>query len=123
MKTVHPYAELIQKSTKFLLLIPVTLFLVLTMMGQANAQKIITFDAPGAGTGPYQGTGCFAYTDCSVLINDEGTITGYFLDANNVFHGFVRSPEGKFTSFDAPGADLTPGDYNGTTPAPSTMPG
>jgi hypothetical protein len=116
MKTVHPYAELIQKSTKFLLLIPVTLFLVLTMMGQANAQKIITFDAPGAGTGPYQGTGCFAYTDCSVLINDEGTITGYFLDANNVFHGFVRSPEGKFTSFDAPGADLTPGDYNGTTP-------
>ena len=47
----------------------------------------------------YQGTGCFAYTDCSVLINNWGAITGYYLDNNNVFHGFLRSPEGKFTQF------------------------
>jgi hypothetical protein len=78
--------------------------------------KIITFDAPGAGTGPYQGTGC-SVTDCTVLINDEGTITGYYLDANNVYHGFVRSPGGKITTFDAPGADTTPGDFNGTLPS------
>jgi hypothetical protein len=90
--------------------------LVLTMMGQANAQHIITFDAPGAGTGSGQGTGCFAYTDCSVLINNFGAITGYYLDANNVFHGFLRSPEGTFTNFDSPGADTTPGDGNGTLP-------
>ncbi|MGO8967758.1 MAG: hypothetical protein ACLQGN_30250 [Mycobacterium sp.] len=88
----------------------------LTMIGQANAQKIITFDAPGAGTGSGQGTGCFAYTDCSVLINNWGAITGYYLDANNVFQGFLRSPEGKFTTFDSPGADTTPGDGNGTFP-------
>jgi hypothetical protein len=116
MKTMRPYAELIQKSTNFLLLIPLTLFPVLTMAGQANAQRFITFDAPGAGTGSGQGTGCFAYSDCSVLINNFGAITGYYLDANNVFHGFVRSPEGKFTTFDSPDADTTPGDGNGTLP-------
>jgi hypothetical protein len=49
-------------------------------------------------------------------MNDEGAITGYYLDANNVNHGFLRSPEGKVTSFDAPGADTTPNDYNGTFP-------
>jgi hypothetical protein len=82
----------------------------------AQKLQIITFDAPGAGTGKYQGTGCFAYTDCSVLINNSGTITGYYLDANNVYHGFVRGPDGKFASFDAPGADTTPQDFNGTLP-------
>jgi hypothetical protein len=82
----------------------------------ASAGPIITFDAPGAGTGSGQGTGCFAFTDCSVLLNNFGAVTGYYLDANNVFHGFVRSPEGKFTTFDAPGADTTAGDFNGTLP-------
>jgi hypothetical protein len=82
----------------------------------AVGPRVITFDAPGAGTSAYQGTGCFAYTDCSVLINNWGAITGYYLDANNVFHGFLRSPEGKFTTFDSPGADTNPGDFNGTLP-------
>jgi hypothetical protein len=84
----------------------------------ANAEpRIITFEAPGAGAtaGSFQGTGC--YSDCSVLINNFGAITGTYLDANNVFHGFVRSPEGKFTTFDSPGADTTPGDFNGTFPS------
>ena len=70
--------------------------------------KIITFDAPGAGTGPYQGTGC-SVTDCTVLINDEGTITGYYLDANNVYHGFVRSPGGKIHYFRCAGRRYDPG--------------
>jgi hypothetical protein len=78
--------------------------------------QIITFDAPGAGTGSGQGTGCFEFTDCSVLLNNFGVISGYYLDANNVFHGFVRSPDGRLTKFDAPGADLTPNDFNGTIP-------
>jgi hypothetical protein len=88
----------------------------LSMAVAASAGPIITIDAPGAGTGSGQGTGCFAYTDCSVLINNFGAITGYYLDANNVFHGFVRSPDGTFTTFDSPGADTTPGNFNGTLP-------
>lgn len=83
---------------------------------KADEPRIITIDAPGAGNGAYQGTGCFAYTDCSVLINNLGWITGYYLDTNNVYHGFLRSPDGKFTSFDAPGADTNAGDFNGTLP-------
>ena len=114
MNTVHHNARLWQTSRSLPLLIALTLFSALAMTGQANAHRIITFDAPGAGTGAYQGTGCFAYTDCSVLINNWGAITGYYLDANNVFHGFLRSPDGKFTTFDSTGADTTPGDGNGT---------
>lgn len=96
---------------------------VLSMLGYAglvtaanSTPRFITFDAPGAGTGSGQGTGCFAYTDCSVLINNFGAITGYYLDANNVFHGFVRSPQGNFTNFEAPGSDTNPNDFNGTLP-------
>lgn len=97
-----------------------TLYLGLCALGMvvsasAGQPRFITFDAPGAGTGPYQGTGCFFY-DCYGLINNLGEITGYYLDANNVYHGFVRSPEGKFTTFEAPGADTTPQSYNGTVP-------
>jgi len=83
-----------------------------------GSPQFITFDAPGAGAipGAYQGTGCLNFIDCSVVLNKHGAITGYYLAANNVYHGFVRSPEGEFTTFDAPGADTTPGSFNGTDP-------
>ena len=47
---------------------------------------ISTFDAPGAGTvsGSYQGT----TPEC---INSVGEIAGYFVDSNQVVHGFLRS--------------------------------
>jgi hypothetical protein len=96
---------------------------VLSLLGGAglvtaanSTPHFITFDAPGAGRGSGQGTGCFAYTDCSVLINNYGAITGYYLDANNAFHGFVRSPQGNFANFEAPGSDTNPNDFNGTLP-------
>jgi hypothetical protein len=44
-----------------------------------------TFDAPGAGTGAGQGT-------LPLLDNAEGAITGYDIDANGAFHGFLRNP-------------------------------
>jgi len=70
-----------------------------------------TFLPPGVGP---QGTNC--YNDCPVGLNDSGAITGIYLDANNVYHGFLRSPEGTITTFEARGADTTPGSYNGTLP-------
>src|SRR5512133_907535 len=48
---------------------------------------IITFDAPGAGTGPGQGTITFA-------INPAGTISGRYADAGDAIHGFVRALDG-----------------------------
>jgi hypothetical protein len=68
------------------------------------------FDAPGAGTGAGYGT-------VPESLNDLGAITGYYLAADNVYHGFLLTPDGKFTTIDAPGADLTPGNYNGTFPS------
>jgi hypothetical protein len=59
--------------------------------------KIITFQAPGAGTGQYEGTLGYG-------INAQGEINGYYTDPNLVIHGFLRNPEGGFTKVDGPGA-------------------
>jgi hypothetical protein len=75
-----------------------------------NAEgKLKTFDVPGAGTGSYQGTGC---PGCALGLNQWGAIAGIYSDANSVNHGFLRSPDGKFTTFDAPGAGTD--SYEGT---------
>jgi hypothetical protein len=68
----------------------------------------ITFDAPGAGTGFFQGT-------FPASINPAGAITGNSVDVNLVAHGFLRSSNGTFTTFDAPGAGT--GFFQGTFPA------
>ena len=66
--------------------------------GQAQwKSKIVTFDAPGAGSGSGQGT--FGYG-----IVAGGAIGGYYIDSSNVSHGFVRTPDGTITEFDVPGA-------------------
>jgi hypothetical protein len=71
---------------------------------------LTTFDAPGAGTGSYQGTGC---PGCALGLNQSGAIAGIYSDANSVNHGFLRSREGKFTTFDAPGAGTSSGQGTG----------
>ena len=48
-------------------------------------------------------------------LNDFGAITGLYYDANNVFHGFLRKPDGTFIKFEAPGADTTD-EFFGTFP-------
>ena len=68
---------------------------------------IITFDAPGGGTGPGQGTITFA-------INPAGTISGRYADAGSAIHGFVRTRDGAIVTFDAPGAGTGP--RQGTRP-------
>jgi hypothetical protein len=68
---------------------------------------MISFDAPGAGLGAGLDQGTVAYS-----VNELGVIAGQFEDANDVFHGFVRLPEGYFSAFDAPGAGT--GAYQGT---------
>jgi predicted membrane protein len=95
------------KCISILLLVFFT-FSVLAARPQAQAQwqdKIITFDAPGAGTGPGQGT-------TPNGIDSRGAIVGWYLDAGNVNHGFVRDPDGTITTIDVPGAGT--GDNQGT---------
>ena len=64
---------------------------------------ITTFEAPGAGTGSYQGTG---FNQIAGL-NCRGQVTAEFVDSNYVFHGFLRQPDGSITTFDVPLADTT----------------
>jgi hypothetical protein len=59
-----------------------------------SAQTVITFDAPGAGTGAGQGTYPFN-------ISPSGTTVGFVRDADDVRHGFLRTANGDFTVFDA----------------------
>ena len=61
------------------------------------AGKYIRFDAPGGGTGDWQGTQ-------PASINLFGAITGAVFDDNYVEHAFLRTPTGKYVVFDAPGA-------------------
>jgi hypothetical protein len=65
--------------------------------GSAIAQKITTFDPQGSGTAAGQGT--FAQQGLN-----SGTIVGYYIDADNVAHGFIRSVNGNYTTIDVPGA-------------------
>ena len=56
----------------------------------------ITFDAPG-GQRDMLPSG----------INPSGTITGTYITGSLVFHGFLRAPDGTFTTFDPPGSTFT----------------
>jgi hypothetical protein len=61
----------------------------------AGNGRFITFDPPGS-----------TFTNPSAIAADR-TITGYYIDASGVQHGFVRTPTGSFTTFDPPGSTLT----------------
>jgi len=72
---------------------------------QWRRHQIITFDVPGAGMSAGQGT-------MPIGIVQGDWISGTYVDGNNVFHGFLRTPWGMFIKFDAPGAGTNP--YQGT---------
>jgi len=79
----------------------------LGLSGSAKEPTIVTFDVPGAGTSPGQGTQ-------PSYFSPERVIIGWYIDANLVYHGFLRAPNGTITTFDAPGAGT--GEYQGTYP-------
>ncbi len=90
-----------------------SILIVLAISTSISAQTITTFDAPGAGTGPLQGT-------YATNINPSGAIIGFSRDANDVRHGFIRSQDGSFTIFEAPGAGTAAGQGTrayGTNPS------
>jgi len=64
------------------------------------ANKIITFEAPGAGKGAFQGTQAFG-------VNWLGEIVGFYYDPSGATHSFLRQPNGTFKEFDPTGSTST----------------
>ena len=93
---------------------PLTLVVAIVLLGGAaipvhltaqNASSgIVTFDAPGSIPHGDSFDGTFPSG-----INNRGTVTGIYMDANTLYHGFTRSPGGEFTTLDAPGAATSVG--------------
>ncbi len=63
-----------------------------------------TFDVPGAGSVPGSGEGTYPFG-----IATNGATTGWYIDAGDVNHGFVRDKHDRYTTFDVPGAGTGPG--------------
>jgi len=78
--------------------------LALTAWSQARPQgshnKVVTFRVPGAGNSANQGT----YVN---RIVDSGAVTGWYIDSNNAWHGFIRTPDGVITKVNVPNAQYT----------------
>jgi hypothetical protein len=69
--------------------------LVLVIASNLSAQTITTFDVPGS-------------TDTEpAAINAGGQVTGYYLDANLAFHGFMRDRDGTLIAIDVPDSTNT----------------
>jgi hypothetical protein len=83
---------------------------------RATDGTITSFDAPGADHTPGSFNGTFGVG----LTPNEG-IEGVFVDVNGVLHGFVRSSQGTFTTYDVPGAGAGAGQ--GTLPESNNTPG
>lgn len=73
----------------------------------SNSKGTITeFSAPGAGTGPLQGTNISG-------INGPGATTGLYVDSSGISHGFARSNQGVLTEFDVlPAGGTSPENIN-----------
>ena len=70
---------------------------------------ITVFDAPLSAPNEYFNQGSMTQGTVGQAINSAGVITGITIDKYGVWHGFLRSPDGTFTTFEAPGASTAPG--------------
>ncbi len=102
---MHTNSNLCKKSRSLPLFIAMAVFAALAMTVQAAAQRIITIDVRGAGTAAGQGTQGSA-------VNSAGAVTGWYLDANSAWHGFLRTPNGEIITMSPPGAGS--GYYQGS---------
>lgn len=78
---------------------------------RAPGSTFTKFDAPRASSagGSFDGT-------FPTSINDAGSVTGNYIDSNDLNHGFLRSPKGEFMTFDAPDAGAVAAPGYGTFP-------
>ncbi len=79
----------------------------------ARHGAVTPVDVPGSGTGTNQGTDASPFIFAFGGINPAGVITGFYVDQNSTYHGYLRD-HGKVVTFDVSGA--TTGNFQGTLP-------
>jgi hypothetical protein len=80
----------------------------------ARHGAVTPVDVPGSGTGTNQGTDASPFISAFGGINPAGTITGFYVDQNSTYHGYLRTAHGHIVTFDVAGA--TTGNFQGTLP-------
>ncbi|MGC2399044.1 MAG: hypothetical protein WA510_04655 [Acidobacteriaceae bacterium] len=65
--------------------------------------KFVTFDGPNQAQAQYHGV---LLNSCGAL-NDAGEVTGYSLNTDGLYHGFVRDSDGRVSDIMVPGAQGT----------------
>jgi uncharacterized membrane protein len=87
-----------------------------TLLYGINNAGYLVGDEIGLATGPTAGfittpdgqVTTFQYSSSygtyAFEINDGNVVTGYFNDANLIYHGFLRFPDGRMIQMDVPGA-------------------
>ena len=90
------------------MLSPAMCVLTLGVCAIAQQPTITTIDAPRAGTMSGYGTEAIA-------ICPAGQIVGFYADNSKIMHGYVRTTDGKITTFDVPGAP----NFSFVTPFPT----
>jgi hypothetical protein len=70
---------------------------------RARDGALTLFDPPGATCGLATSNTCSS----AAAINQYGVITGYWQDASNALHGYLRARDGAFITFDPPGSVLS----------------
>ena len=96
-----------RSSRRLLGLVLVCCGAVLAQGSTAQSPHVNFIDVPDAGTGFGQGT-------FPVAMNKLGWITGYYVRSDYSTHGFLRTPQGDYLVFDAPGQNTVPTCLNGT---------
>ena len=71
----------------------------LGLSASAREATFVEFDVPGSAC-----EARFPFCTTPVAINPAGAVTGYYADSNAALHGFLRAPDGTFTTFDPPGS-------------------
>lgn len=61
--------------------------------------QIITFDVPGSSCQP-----AFIFCTQAFAMNASGAVVGWYADATQAMHGFLRQADGSFVGIDPPGA-------------------
>ena len=103
-----------KNQARWLILTLLSVGLAVPALAQPGKPTFAEFDAPGAGKtwSAVCANAFLGFLGCGttpLANNDLGLVVGVYSDAKVVLHGFLRTPDGRIVSLDAPGAGVEAG--------------